>query len=152
MGIVVVDGRTYLEGWCRRAEGVRLFRIDRVVAIEVRSAPAEIPAGAEPKDLDQGLYQPGPDDLRVVLELAPEGRWVADYYPCDGVQEIGDGRLRVVLRPADARWVRRLALKLGDRGHLVEPAGLAAAGREPASAAPGQCRLALRRAGPAGPA
>ncbi|HKB30848.1 MAG TPA: WYL domain-containing protein [Streptosporangiaceae bacterium] len=142
MRIVVVDGRTYLEGWCRRAEGVRLFRIDRVVAIEVLSAPAEIPAGAEPKDLDQGLYQPGPDDLRVVLELAPEGRWVADYYPCDGVQEIGDGRLRVVLRTADARWVRRLALKLGDRGHLVEPAGLAAAVREQAAAALAQYGLA----------
>src|SRR5260370_41257229 len=145
MGIVVVDGRTYLEGWCRRAEGVRLFRIDRVVAIEVRSAPAEIPAGAEPKDLDQGLYQPGPDDLRVVLELAPEGRWVADYYPCDGVQEIGDGRLRVVLRTADARWVRRLALKLGDRGHLVEPAGLAAGGRAPGARARARDRVGWHR-------
>jgi proteasome accessory factor C len=135
MRLVVVDGRTYLEGWCRRAEGVRLFRVDRVVAIEVLDAPAEVPAGAQPKDIDQGLYQPGPDDLRVVLELAPAGRWVADYYPCEEVEEIGDGRLRVVLRTADPRWVRRLALRLGDRGHVVEPADLVSEVREQASAA-----------------
>jgi proteasome accessory factor C len=135
MRLVVVDGRSYLEGWCRRAEGVRLFRVDRVVAIEVLDAPAEVPAGAEPKDIDQGLYQPGPDDLRIVLELAPDGRWVADYYPCEEVTEIGDGRLRVVLRTADPRWVRRLALRLGDRGRLIEPAGLVSEVRTQAAAA-----------------
>ena len=27
MRLLVVEGRTYLEGWCRRAEGVRLFRL-----------------------------------------------------------------------------------------------------------------------------
>ncbi len=32
MRLLVVEGRTYLEGWCRRAEGVRLFRLDRVLA------------------------------------------------------------------------------------------------------------------------
>jgi proteasome accessory factor C len=135
MRLVMVDGRSYLEGWCRRAEGVRLFRVDRVVAIEVLDAPAEVPADAEPKDIDQGLYQPGPDDLRVVFELAPDGRWVADYYPCEEVAEIGDGRLRVVLRTADPRWVRRLALRLGDRGRLVEPADLVSEVRGQAAAA-----------------
>ena len=141
MRLIVVDGRTYLEGWCRRAEGVRLFRIDRIVAIEVLTAPAEVPAGAEPKDIDQALYQPAPDDLRVVFELAPEGRWVADYYPCESVEELGDGRVRVVLRTADPRWVRRLALRLGDRGRLVEPAGLAIEVRQQAAAALAQYGL-----------
>ena len=31
MRLLVVEGRSYLEGWCRRAEGVRLFRLDRVL-------------------------------------------------------------------------------------------------------------------------
>jgi predicted DNA-binding transcriptional regulator YafY len=125
MRLIVVDGRTYLEGWCRRAEGVRLFRIDRVMAIEVLAAAAEVPASAEPKDIDQNLYQPAGDDMRVVFELSPDGRWVADYYPCESVEELGDGRLRAVLRTADPRWVSRLALRLGERGRLVEPASLA---------------------------
>jgi predicted DNA-binding transcriptional regulator YafY len=32
MRLLIVEGRTYLEGWCRRAEAVRLFRLDRVLA------------------------------------------------------------------------------------------------------------------------
>ena len=30
MRLVLVEGRGYLEAWCRRAEAVRLFRLDRV--------------------------------------------------------------------------------------------------------------------------
>ena len=32
MRVLTVDGRWYLEGWCHRAEGVRLFRLDRIEA------------------------------------------------------------------------------------------------------------------------
>ena len=35
MRVLLVDGRWYLEGWCRRAEDVRLFRMDRVDALTV---------------------------------------------------------------------------------------------------------------------
>ena len=35
MRLLVVEGRTYLEGWCLRAEAVRLFRLDRVLALTV---------------------------------------------------------------------------------------------------------------------
>src|ERR1019366_2873041 len=35
MRLLIVEGRTYREGWCRRAEAVRLFRLDRVLGIEV---------------------------------------------------------------------------------------------------------------------
>ncbi len=96
---------------------------------------AEVPADAQPRDIDRGLYQPSADDIRIVFELAPEGRWVADYYPCESTEELGDGRLRAVLRTADPRWVRRLALRLGDRGRLVAPADLAAEVRERAASA-----------------
>ena len=30
MRVLLVDGRAYLEAWCRRAEAVRLFRVDRI--------------------------------------------------------------------------------------------------------------------------
>jgi predicted DNA-binding transcriptional regulator YafY len=126
MRLVMVDGRRYLEGWCRSAEAVRLFRLDRVLAIEVLDIAAEVPPQAEPVDVDQGLFRPSPADTRVVLELATAGRWVAEYYPCDEVTELGDGRLRVSLRTPDTQWVRRLALRLGEDGRVVAPAGLAA--------------------------
>jgi proteasome accessory factor C len=135
MRLLVVEGRTYLEGWCRRAEAVRLFRLDRVLALDVLEVAAEVPADAEPKDLDQGLFRPSAEDLNVIIDLAPLGRWVAEYYPCDTTEELGDGRLRVTLRTPDPGWVRRLALRLGENGRIVAPAELGARVREDASAA-----------------
>ena len=35
MRLLLVEGRSYLEAWCRRAEGVRLFRLDRVQQVEL---------------------------------------------------------------------------------------------------------------------
>jgi len=135
MRLLIVEGRSYLEGWCRRAEAVRLFRLDRVLGLAVLPVAAEVPPDAEPKDLDQGLFRPSPEDLHVVIELGPHGRWVAEYYPCEEVTELGDGRLRVELRTPDSRWVRRLALRLGENGRIIAPASLDEQVRADAAAA-----------------
>jgi predicted DNA-binding transcriptional regulator YafY len=135
MRLLVVEGRTYLEGWCLRAEAVRLFRMDRVLALTVLDEPASVPAQAQHRDLDLGLFRPSADDVPVELELSVGGRWVAEYYPCEHVDELGDGRLRVGLRTPDTRWVRRLALRLGEDGRVISPPGLAAEIREDAAAA-----------------
>jgi proteasome accessory factor C len=135
MRLLVVEGRTYLEGWCLRAEAVRLFRLDRVLALAVLDEPASVPAAARPRDVDQGLFRPSDDDVRVELELSVAGRWVAEYYPCERVDDLGDGRLRVELRTPDTRLVRRLALRLGEDGRVISPADLAAQVREDATAA-----------------
>ena len=52
MRLLVVEGRTYLEGWCLRAEAVRLFRLDRILALAVLDEPASVPAQARPRDVD----------------------------------------------------------------------------------------------------
>jgi proteasome accessory factor C len=135
MRLLVVEGRTYLEGWCLRAEAVRLFRLDRVLDLAVLDEAASVPASARPRDVDQGLFRPAPDDTAVELDLSAAGRWVAEYYPCERVDELGDGRLRVGLRTPDTRWVRRLALRLGEDGRVISPPVLAAQVREDAAAA-----------------
>ncbi|GAA1630331.1 WYL domain-containing protein [Nonomuraea sp. NPDC048882] len=125
MRVVVVDGRAYLEGWCYRAEAMRLFRLDRVLGVEVLDVPADPPAGAEPRDVTDGVFRPSPTDELVELELSAAGRWVAEYYPCEQVTELGEGRLRVALRVRDEDWILRLALRLGDTGRVVSPPGMA---------------------------
>ena len=85
MRLLLVDGKWYLEAWCRRAEGVRLFRLDRVddvVVLDERAAP---PPQAHERDVDNGVYQPDPDSPAVRLRLSRSARWVADYYPVDSV-------------------------------------------------------------------
>jgi proteasome accessory factor C len=126
MRLLVADGRAYLEGWCRRAEGVRLFRLDRVLALTVTGAPATVPDSARALDVDAGLFQPSPTDELVVLEVSAAARWVAEYYLPESVTELDGGWLRVALRTPDSRWVRRLALRLGGDARVVSPASLAA--------------------------
>ena len=135
MRLLVVEGRTYLEGWCRRAEGVRLFRLDRVLSVDVLDVPAEVPENAEPVDVDAGLFTASPSDLLVEIELAPAARWIAESYPCESVTELADGRLRVGLRTPDTTLFRRLALRLGEDARVVSPAGLAVEVRQTAAAA-----------------
>jgi proteasome accessory factor C len=137
MRLLVVEGRTYLEGWCRRAEGVRLFRVDRVMSVDVLEVAAAVPESAEHVDVDAGLFRPSESDLVAELNLAPGARWVAEYYPCESVTEAGDphGWLRVALRTPDLSWVRRLALRLGEEARVIAPASLADEVRAAAAAA-----------------
>jgi proteasome accessory factor C len=123
--LLVVEGRTYLEGWCRRAEAVRKFRLDRILDVTVLDVPASFPEEAEWADVDAGLFQPSEADVLVELELAPGARWVAEYYRCESVTELGEGRLRVAIRTPDTGLIRRLALRLGEEGRVTAPAELA---------------------------
>jgi proteasome accessory factor C len=126
MRLIAVEGRWYLEGWCHRAEAVRLFRLDRVVGVEVLDVDGTPPVTAQRRDADEGLFTPSAEDVVVTLDLAPQARWVADYYPVDDVEERPEGWLRVRLRAADPVWVPRLVLRLGGGARVVEPADLAA--------------------------
>lgn len=135
MRLVMADGRAYLEGWCYRAEAMRLFRLDRMLGVEVLDVPADPPAGAEPIDVAHGVFRPSPTDELVELEVSAAGRWVAEYYPCERVTELGEGRLRVTLRARDEDWIVRLALRLGDSGRVVSPVAMAERVREEAGRA-----------------
>ena len=123
--LLVVDGRTYLEGWCRQAEAVRKFRLDRVLDVAVLDVPAEAPEEAEWADVDAGLFQPSEADVLAELDLASGARWVTEYYPCESVVELGEGRLHVAIRTWDTSLIRRLALRLGEEGRITAPAELA---------------------------
>lgn len=125
MRVLHVDGRWYLEGWCHRAEAVRLFRLDRVVRAEVLDEDGTPPPSARSRDLDAGVFAPGADDLLVTLDLLPRSRWVVDYYPVETVEELPDGVLRVRLRTADTAWLRQLVLRLGGGARVVDPPELA---------------------------
>src|ERR1700712_5071711 len=144
MRLLSVDGRWYLEGWCQLADGVRLFRLDRMVEAAPGAPAGPLPSEAVPRDLAEGLFRPGDHDLTVVLELEPAARWVADYYPVEHSSELqvvpgspadSPKRLRVELRTPDPAWVIRLALRLGGQGRVVAPPQIVEAVREHAQTA-----------------
>ncbi|MCL2394461.1 MAG: WYL domain-containing protein [Acidimicrobiaceae bacterium] len=109
------DGRWYLEGWCERAEGERLFRVDRIVSAEVLGDQSP-----DPPSRTAEVYHPDSSDPLVVLDLAPAAGWVAERYPNEGVETRRDGRTRVRLRASERPWLERLLLTLGDDATLVE--------------------------------
>lgn len=123
--LFVDEGQWYLRAWCRRAEGERVFRVDRIRSVALLEEPFE------PVALDGGdaIFSPGVDQPRVTLELAPTARWVIEQYPVEEVDELGEGRLRVRLVVTAAAWFARLLLRLGPDVVVVDgPADLAGSG------------------------
>lgn len=117
-------GAWYLQGYCRMAQAPRAFRLDRIRDLAVTAEvadPAEHPVGAATP-----LYEPGPDDERVVLDLGPDAWWVTEWAVVDDVSEHDHVR-RVTLRSGSREWITRLVLSLGGSATVVEPAGLRAA-------------------------
>lgn len=123
MRLAHVDGHWYLEGWCHRARDVRLFRVDRIEAVDVLDAPAEPPAGVTRRDLSAGAYQRGAADTPVRLRLSPGAHWVAEYYPV--TERTADGEdLLVTMPTSNEGFLRRLVLRLGGGAEVLEPAVL----------------------------
>ncbi len=122
--LVQAEGNTYLEAWCRTAEGNRLFRLDRVSEAEVLDVAVTDHSDEPPRDLSSGLFQASPDDTLVTLRLQPQARWVAEYYPVESVEEVEDGGLRVTLRAGDRGWLTRLMLRIGSAAEIEDPVEL----------------------------
>jgi proteasome accessory factor C len=130
MRMLIVEGRGYLEAWCRRAEGVRLFRMDRIDDVTMLDEPAAPPPYAEQTDTTAGLFHSRPEQPVAQLVLAPDARWVSEYYPVESAAELDGGGLRVWMRYADSSWMVRLLLGLGGDAVVESPAELVSALRE----------------------
>ena len=125
MRLINFDAHWYLEGWCHRAEGVRLFRLDRIETLDILEQDGTPPASAEPRDLGSGVFTPQGDDQLVRLALGPGAVWVSDYYPIESIELTADGGAVIDLRTADTAWLRRLMWRLGSQATVVEPEDLA---------------------------
>jgi len=125
MRVISFDAHWYLEGWCHRAEDVRLFRLDRIEALSILDEDGTPPATAEPRDLGAGVFTPHADDQLVRLALGPGAVWVSDYYPVESMERTPEGGAVIDLRTADTAWLRRLMWQLGSQASVLEPAELA---------------------------
>jgi len=135
MRVLLADGRAYLEAWCRRAEAVRLFRVDRIDGMTELDEPAAPPPHAQQTDVSEGVFLPTPDLPLITLRVGRSGRWITEYYPCEEVVEESAEYWLVSLRAADLGWARRLVLGLGGDIVAVAPAALVEAIRDQAQVA-----------------
>ncbi len=117
------DGKSYLDAWCHLADDRRLFRVDRISEVEVLDTARAVP-DLTPRDLGEGLFEAGPDDLLVRVHLSPEMRWFSEHYPVLSVRNAADGSQEVTLAVTDERWLLRLGVRFGQGLTIVEPASL----------------------------
>jgi proteasome accessory factor C len=130
MRLLLVDASAYLEAWCRRAEGVRLFRLDRVDDAEVLDEPSAPPPGAVGREgSGEDLLRPDDGAHVAALLLHPDARWVAEYYPVESLHAADDGSARITMRYGDRDWMVRLLLGLGDAVDVLAPPDLVDARR-----------------------
>jgi proteasome accessory factor C len=117
MRVIAAEGHWYLEGWCHRAVGVRMFRLDRVEALSVLDEDGTPPEGVSPRELGESIFSGADADLVVTLRLLPGALWVSDYYPVESATDEDDGTRTITLRTADTAWLERLVLTMG--GHVL---------------------------------
>ncbi|MGW5383366.1 helix-turn-helix transcriptional regulator [Nocardia sp. NPDC003963] len=133
--IVAVDDNSYLQAWCREAEGVRLFRFDRIESAEELDEPARPPREARDTEAGLDLFQDDPAVPLARLLIAADHGWVLDQYPMHRVAVHADGSIEATMRFATLDWMARLALGFGSGVTVLGPPELVAAVRDRSDAA-----------------
>ena len=110
-------GNWYVVAWDHRSGEERLFRADRIRSAIDTGDPFK-PRGLEGPG--RPLYQRTERDVTVRLLLAPEARWVAEYYEVASVQRREEG-LEVSLPAKDLAPLAKLVLRLGGAARVLEP-------------------------------
>ncbi|EKF23494.1 protein pafC [Mycolicibacterium hassiacum DSM 44199] len=131
--IVLVGDHSYLEAWCRSAEGVRLFRFDRIVDARVLDEPAAPPVMQDQPDTS--LFDADPALPSATLRIDPSAAWLLDYYPLRDVRELPDGGWEARMTYASDDWMTRFVLGFGAAVRVLEPEPLARRVRDAATAA-----------------
>ena len=122
--MVTAQGKLYLEAWCLRAQDLRFFRLDRVLAAEVTDQHAEQHDDVQARDLAEGFFTIGDDNPHVLVDLHPRAHWLTEYYQVDLLEESDDGIWRAKIYGADWAWLRRLVLRNAGSVAVIEPGWL----------------------------
>ena len=136
--VVLVADHSYLEAWCRTAEGVRLFRLDRIVDAMVLDEPSEPPPPAVEAGPDTSLFDPDTADPSLptaTLIVERSAAWMFDYYPLRVVREFPDGSCEATMTYASDQWMARFVLGFGSAVRVRGPEQLAERVRQAAAAA-----------------
>ncbi|MDD4868690.1 MAG: YafY family protein [Mycobacterium sp.] len=141
MRVLLIGGHSYLEAWSREAEGVRLFRFDRIIDATALGEPAAPPEPALQAPPDTSLFDGDPALPSATLRVAPSASWMFEYYPMRDVRELPDGSCEAVMTYASDDWMTRLVLGFGPEVRVLAPESLARRVRDAAVTA-----LAIYRA------
>jgi len=108
-------GNWYVQANCRLVAAERVFRVDRIRAMELTESNFERPKGIPQPGV---TYSPSDDDVVCLLGLSPSARWVLDYYPVEIVSE-SEKETVISFSSPDAQIPARLLLRLGPAARFI---------------------------------
>ena len=112
----------YLHGWCRTREDWRLFKLNRMLDLELLE-DAFVPRPAP--DPIAPLERVYPDALQAVIRFAPAARWrLIDAYGAGSFTGQEDGTLLLRRGFPDKEDLFRWVLSFQDQAELLEPEDL----------------------------
>lgn len=106
-----IDGRTYLEAYCRSAQAIRTFRLDRVHSAEVLDD--------HHRSHDTAIVPEGPEATLVTCVVSTV--WAAEALGLSEVEPRPDGRLQGTVTVHDTGWVVHTVLGLGGLAEVAAP-------------------------------
>ncbi|MBD5162021.1 MAG: YafY family transcriptional regulator [Oscillibacter sp.] len=112
----------YLHGWCREREGWRLFKLNRMLDLEVLEesfAPRPAPDPVTPAE------QVYPGTLEATIRFSPAARWrLIDEYGAESFTQEPDGSLLFRRGFPDREELFRWTLSFQDQAELTGPEDL----------------------------
>ncbi len=118
--LVHAEGSWYVLGHCEVSGGVRVFRTDRILAVEAAGRTFEVPG-----DFDAGEYLAGGrvyragEEMEVRVRYSPRiARWIAER---EAGEEGPDGSWTVTHHVSDPHWIVRHVLQYGPDAEVLEP-------------------------------
>ena len=129
--VIVFRGRAwYVVGFCHLRGGVKLFRLDRMEAVEALLTTFELPKNFSPDAFFAGswLIEQG-ETVRVQLRFAPEAaRWVRDeqFHESQQTEDLEDGSILYSVCVQGTREITRWILGYGGEVEVLAPESLRA--------------------------
>ncbi len=133
--VVLVGDHSYLEAWCREAEGVRLFRFDRIVEAHVLDEPSTPPGPVADGPPHTAIFDSDPSLPSATLRIAPAAAWMLEYFPMRVTRELPGGSCEATMTYAAEDWMARQLLGFGADVEVLSPESLVGRVRRAASEA-----------------
>ena len=121
--IIYANGHWYVIGAADATADIRVFRLDRILAVAEQDETFEIPGDFDPTEYMSGgrVYRADEDVPVVVRYSADIGRWSLERG--EGVER-PDGSVVVEHRAADPAWAVRHVMQYATEAEILEPPSL----------------------------
>ncbi len=124
--LFTVDGVSYLEAFCRTADALRTFRLDRMIAARAAEGAPDVDVDVDPAS--GGAQTARSPQRTATLLLDPAARWIIDVHQAtEDPVRLTDGRTRVFVPLHSEDWLVRLVMSLRGAATVVEPPELVTA-------------------------